>query len=173
MIRVFDATPLIYLVKVDRLGLVADLDGRNLIPEAVYDEVVIAGMQGGYQDARRIDRAVEDDTFEVVSVDRDDSPVADGLSRHPGLSEADVDVLVCAETREAMAIMGEAAGRSAATVDGIETRGTAFLVLTAVKEGIIKTAAGREIIDGMIEAGWYLAPDLYTKVIRKLESLGE
>ena len=173
MIRVFDAIPLIYLAKVDQLGLIADLVGRNLIPEAVYGEVVIKGMQAGYEDARRIERAVEDGIFEVVSVDRDDSPVADGLARHPGLSEADVDVLVCADGREAVAIMDEAAGRSAAIVEGIETRGTAFLVLTAVKESIIKTEAGREIIDGMIEAGWYLAPDLYGKVIHKLESLGE
>jgi len=47
VIRVFDATPVIYLAKVDQLGLIADLDGRNLIPEAVYDEVVFAGMQEG------------------------------------------------------------------------------------------------------------------------------
>ncbi|SNR46671.1 DUF3368 domain-containing protein [Halorubrum vacuolatum] len=173
MIRVFDATPLIYLAKVDRLGLIADLDGRNLIPEAVYDEVVTVGMQGGYEDARRIDRAVEDGIFEVVSVERDDSRVAAGLARHPGLSEADVDVLVCADAREAVAILDEAAGCSAAVVEGIETRGTAFPILMAVKKGIIETGVGREVIDEMIETGWYLTPELYTKVVRKLESLGE
>jgi len=173
VIRVFDATPHIYLATVDRLDVVAELDGRNLIPEAVYDEVVIRGMQAGYEDARRIDRAVEDDIFEVVSVDRDDSRVATGLAGHPGLSEADVDVLVCADRREAVAIMDEAAGRSTAMVEGIETRGTAFLILTAVKEGKINTAAGRKIIDGTIEAGWYLAPHFYTKVIWKLDSLDE
>jgi len=89
------------------------------------------------------------------------------------LNEADVDVLVCADVREAVAIMDEAAGRSAAMVEGIETRGTAFLILTAVKEGIVETAVGREVIYEMIETGWYLTPGLYTKVVRKLESLGE
>ena len=29
---------------------------------------------------------------------------------------------------------------------------------------------GRETIDAMVDAGWYVAPDLYTKLVRKLES---
>ena len=119
------------------------------------------------------------DPFYIIG--RDELPIRDHGGGAGGLKEplraargdADVDVLACAKARKAVAIMDEAAGRSAATVEGIETRGTAFLVLAAVKEGIIKTEAGQEIIDGMIEAGWYLAPDLYGKVIHKLESLGE
>ena len=89
------------------------------------------------------------------------------------MNEADVDVLVCADGREAVAIMDEAAGRSAATVEGIETRGTAFLILTAVKNDGLEAETGRETIDAMIEVGWYLTPELYTKLVRKLESLGE
>jgi len=167
---VFDATPLIYLAKAERLAVVETLDEPRLVPEAVYSEVVTTGVKQGYDDARRIERAVEAGLVDVVGVDTDGSPIAARLARHPGLSDADVAVLACADGRNAVAVMDEAAGRSAADVEGIETRGTAYLVLSAVKHGKRSPEAGRETIDAMIDNGWYVAPDLYTKLMRKLES---
>ncbi|WP_259533993.1 DUF3368 domain-containing protein [Halalkaliarchaeum sp. AArc-CO] len=86
------------------------------------------------------------------------------------MSDADVVVLVCADARDAGAVVDQDVGRSVAEVEGIETRGTAFLVLSAVKEGTIAPEAERETIDAMVDRGWYLAPDLYARVVRKLES---
>ncbi len=74
-------------------------------------------------------------------------------------------MLACAEARGATAVMDEAAGRSAAEVEGIGTRGTAYVVLSAVKRGDLSPEDGRETIDAMIDRGWYVAPDLYTKVV--------
>ena len=170
MTRVFDATPLIYLAKADRLDLLETTDSPRIVPKTVYQEVVTDGVEAGYDDARRIERAVENGMLEVVSVDIDDSPLATRLASHPGLSDADIAVLACADARAAMAIMDEAAGRSAADAERIKTRGTAFLILSAVKQDELPPEAGRETIDAMIDAGWYVAPDLYTKIVRKLES---
>ena len=170
MTRVFDATPLIYLAKIDRLDVVETVDEPRLVPEVVYEEVVTDGIDAGYDDARRVEQAVENGTLEVVSVDVDDSTLATRLTRHPGLSDADIAVLACADARDAVAVMDEATGRSAAEVEGIETRGTAFLILLAVKRGSLSSEVARETIDAMIDAGWYVTPDLYTKIVRKLES---
>ena len=167
---VFDATPLIYLAKVERLDVVEPLDGPRVVPEAVYREVVTAGVEQGYDDARRIERAAEDGLIDVVAVDTDDSPVATRLARHPGLSDADAAVLACADARDAIAVMDESAGRSAAEVEDVETRGTAYLILAAVRDGALSTAEGRDAIDAMIDRGWYVAPDVYTKIVEKLES---
>ena len=164
---VFDATPLIYLAKAERLDVIETLDEPRLVPKAVYHEVVTAGVEQGYDDARRIERAVEDG---LVDVDLDDSPVADRLQRHPGLSDADVAVLACADARDGVAVMDESAGRSAAEVEDIETRGTAYLVLSAIKRGAMAPKRGRETIDTMVDAGWYVAPDVYTRILRELES---
>ncbi|MFW5917055.1 MAG: DUF3368 domain-containing protein [Halorubrum sp.] len=170
---VFDATPLIYLAKADRLAVVETLDEPRVVPEAVYREVVTTGIEQGYDDARRIERAVEDGLLEVVPVNTDDSPVATRLARHPGLSDADVAVLASAAARDAVAVMDEAAGRSAAEVEGVETRGTAYVVLAAVRDGALSAAEGRTAIDAMIDRGWYVAPDLYTKIVGKLDSFGD
>jgi len=167
---VFDATPLIYLAKADRLGVIEALEEPRAVPEAVYREVVTTGVERGYDDARRTERAVENGLVDVVAVDTDDSPVATRLARHPGLSDADAAVLACADARDATAVMDESAGRSAAEVEDIETRGTAYVVLAAVKDGSLSTAEGRDAIDAMIDGGWYVAPGVYTKIVGKLES---
>jgi hypothetical protein len=65
---VFDATPLIYLAKAERLPLLSRLDASRLIPQRVYKEVVTVGLDAGYPDARRIEQSVEDGAFDVVSV---------------------------------------------------------------------------------------------------------
>ena len=64
----------------------------------------------------------------------------------------------------------EAAGRSAADVEGIETRGTAYLALSAVKHGTPSPDEGRRTIDAMIDHGWYVAPELYARIVEKPES---
>ena len=167
---VFDATPLIYLAKPGRLDVIETLDEPRIVPAAVHREVVTAGVERGYDDARRIERAVEAGFLDVGTVDPTDSPVATRLRRHPGLSDADVAVLACAGARDGVAMIEVSAGRSAAEVENIETRGTAYLVLSAVKRGAMAPELGHETTDAMIDAGWYVSSGLYTKLVRTLES---
>ncbi len=165
---VFDATPLIYLAKVGRLRLVGALEGPCCVPQPVYDEVVTTGLKAGYPDARRIEQCVDSGHVEVVSVVN--TQLEPRLDENPQLSEADVAVLGCAASRGAVAVMDDAAGRRAADIEGIETRGAAYIVLSCAKRGIISVSEARDIIDSMIDAGWYCAPDVYAQLVKKLES---
>jgi predicted nucleic acid-binding protein len=67
--------------------------------------------------------------------------------------------------------MDEAYGRDVAATEGITTRGTAYLVLVPASNGTISVDEARTVIDAMIEEGWYCAPNLYAKIVQKLESL--
>jgi predicted nucleic acid-binding protein len=167
----FDATPLIYLAKVDRLSLVRDLPGRCVIPERVFEEVVDVGIEEGYPDARRIERSVEADRFDVVTVES--SPLFTRLQRNDSLSDADVAVLVCAEGTDGVAVIDETYGRDVAAAEGITTRGTAYIVLRCVKDGALGAEDGRSVIDSMIEKGWYCSPAVYAKIVAKLDSLSD
>ena len=40
-----------------------------VIPERVYEEVVETGLKQGYPDARRIERSIDADRFDIVSVE--------------------------------------------------------------------------------------------------------
>ncbi|MCU4718154.1 DUF3368 domain-containing protein [Halapricum hydrolyticum] len=168
---VFDATPLIYLAKVDRLGLVDDLADRCVVPERVYDEVVTTGLEAGYPDARRIERGVEGDSFDVVTVES--TPLLSRLQRQSNLSDADAAVLACADTHDGIAVMDEAYGRDVAAAETITTRGTAYIVLRLTQQGSIRVEEARTVIDSMIDEGWYCAPDVYAKILQKLDSLAE
>jgi predicted nucleic acid-binding protein len=166
---VFDATPLIYLGTVDRLGLLQQLEASCVLPERVYEEVVETGIEQGHPDARRIEYVVEEGTLDVVTVEH--TPLFSRLQRNDSLSDADIAVLAHAEYNDGVAVMDESYGRDVAASEGITTRGTAYLVLTLTKQGAIAVADARTVIDSMIEEGWYCAPDVYGKVVQKLDSL--
>lgn len=168
---VFDATPLIYLAKADQLSLVQHLDDLCAIPERVYNEVVEAGLEGDYPDARRIERCIDNDHLEVVTVS--ESPLLARLEANEKLSDADAAVLAHAAATDSIAVMDEAYGRDVATTEEIQTRGTAFLVLLLVKQGALEADEARDTIDAMLEAGWYCSPALYAKITRKLETLAD
>ena len=166
---VFDATPLIYLAKVDRLTLVQHFEESCVIPERVYAEVVEDGLEEGYPDARRIERSVDAEMFDVISVEV--TPMLSRLKTNDSLSDADAAVLACADAHDGVAVMDETYGRDVASAEGITTRGTAYLILKLTKEGAIGADEARTVIDAMIDNGWYCAPDVYSRIIQKLESL--
>lgn len=166
---VFDATPLVYLSKAERLDLLARLERDRVVPERVYDEVVTAGREQGYPDARRVERAVEDGVLTTASAD--DAPAFERLRENPGLSDADAAALALADAHSGTAVMDERYGREVAETEGIPARGTAYLVLSLVKRGDLAAADARATIDAMVDEGWYCSTDLYASIVRKLESL--
>ena len=168
---VFDATPLIYLAKVDQLTFVEHLDASCVIPERVYTEVVETGLDQGYPDARRIERSVDANRFDIVTVEP--TSLLSRLQTNDTLSDADVAVLACAAAHDGVAVMDETYGRDVAAAEGTTTRGTAYLVLKLASEGPISVDDARTVIDAMIDEGWYCAPDVYAKIVQKLESLAE
>jgi predicted nucleic acid-binding protein len=168
---VFDATPLIYLAKVEHLDLINHLDGPCVTPERVYAEVVERGVQEGYPDARRIERRIDADLVEVVTVET--SPLMDRLRRNPNCSDVDVAVLAHAATTDGIAVMDDRFGRDVAATEDIPTRGTAYLVLSLVPEGVLTSDEARSVIDAMLDVGWYCAPDVYSRILRKLDTFEE
>lgn len=166
---VFDATPLVYLATVDRLSLLSHLDEPRLVPERVYHEVVTRGLEEGYPDTRRVERGTEEGIFDVVAVEETDT--FEHLRENPNLSGADAAVLACAAENGATAVMDEAYGRDVAAVEGIQARGTAYLLLLLVKREAITAEVARETLDEMLDAGWYCSPDLYATLVGKLEEL--
>lgn len=166
---VFDASPLIYLGKAGRLGKVRHLQGDCLVPERVHEEVVERGLEHDYADARRVQQHVEEDVLSVREATGSDW--FETFRDVDALSDADAAVLALTAAVDGTAVMDEATGREVAAVEGVETRGTAYLVVRLVAQGAFSADEGRETIDAMLDAGWYCAPDLYAKIRRKLDAL--
>ncbi|WP_227015630.1 DUF3368 domain-containing protein [Haloarcula sp. JP-L23] len=140
-------------------------------PERVYEEVVATGIEQGSPDARRIERSVDADGFDVVAVET--TPLLSRLQQNTNLSDADVAVLACADAHDGVAVMDETYERDVAATEDITTRGTAYLVLKLAKQEAISMDDARTVIDVMIDEGWYCAPDVYTKIVQTLDSLAD
>lgn len=166
---VFDATPLIYLAKVDRLDLLDMLPKSCLVPEPVYEEVVTRGLEENHPDARRVERAVDDGVLDRVSVP--DAGTFRRLGDNDRLAEADAAVLAVADHEDGIAVMDEQYGRDVAATESIPTRGTAYLVLRLLEEGHLTGEEAADTIDAMLEEGWYCSPDLYKSIRRKIDEL--
>lgn len=164
---VFDATPLIYLATVNRLALLEDSATTCVVPERVYEEVVTVGIKQDHADARRIERAAADGVFDRRSVT--DMALFERLQENERLSDADAAVLTIAADADATAVMDEQYGRDVAAAEGIETKGTAYLVLRSLQQGYFTPEEARTTIDEMMDAGWYCAPNLYAKLVQKIE----
>lgn len=165
---VFDASPLVVLATAERLSVLEHVR-EPALTERVYEEVVEAGLAHGYADARRIERAVEDGLLTVQAVEEDDR--FERLADAEGLSAADASVLALAADVEATAVVDEAVGRDIADVEGIDARGTAYLVLSLVRDGALTSDEARQVVDDLVEAGWYCSTDLYRRVQRKIDDL--
>jgi len=166
---VFDATPLIYLAKVEKLHLLGNIDRKKVIPRAVFEEVVTKGKEYGKVDALMVERLVEQGVFQVVEVEETD--FYKKLTDNERLSKADVEVLALAKDKDGIAVIDEDYARKVANVEGIKSGGTIYLISLLLKEGVITKREAREIIDGIIEKGWFCSTDLYVKILTRLEEL--
>jgi len=169
MTLVFDATPLIYLGKSKRLDVLDVLEDDLVIPGRVFKEVVGDGMKQGYPDAKRINNYLRKGLFEQRTFEKNER--FEDLVENTALSPADVAVLLLADDVGGTAVMDERHGRDIAEVEGIETHGTAYLLLSLVKRGDLPADVARDTIDEILDAGWHCSPNLYAKIIRKLDQL--
>jgi len=65
--------------------------------------------------------------------------------------------------------MDETYSRDVAASEGITTRGTAYIVLRLTAEGEIEPDAARDVIDAILDAGWYCAPDVYATILGAID----
>lgn len=167
---VFDATPLIYLAKTDRLAKLEEIEDKKLIPASVYSEVVEAGKKKGEPDAIKIEKLVEEDVFVVQEVEADELCRKLKKSR---LSQADRKVLALARQENGIAIVDEEYARTIADVENISNRGTIYLLFRLLQEGIIRKEEAKETLDAIIEAGWYCSTDLYSQIVTELDQFDD
>lgn len=166
---VLDATPLIYLAKVRKVRLLADLPDVLVVPRSVVEEVVEEGRRRGEPDATRVGRLIEDGTLRVV--DPPDTMFAKALDSNDRLDEADRDVLAVAEHRGARVLLDETYGRRLAEVEGLEHGGTIYLLLRLVEQDALTPTEMRETVDALIDAGWYCSTRLYARILRSIDEM--
>lgn len=166
---VLNATPLIYLAKTGRAKLLGQLPEDVVIPESVHQEVVVEGKNRGEPDAAQISRLVEKGA--VRRPEPPDRSSSMSIGQTENLHATERDVLLSALEHDGTAILDEKYGRRIAEAEGIDHGGTLYLLLRLVKLDVLAAPEMREMVDDMIEEGWYCSTKLYAEILRTLEDL--
>lgn len=137
---VSNATPLIYLAKVNKISLLRRLFGTVYIPKEVEAEVVEKGKELGKKDAYIIEKAIKKGWIKVLRAKKVKIPI----ELHPG----EIAALSLAKNiglREVL--IDEVPARVAARLVGLIPRGTIFILLKALKVGEINLNDFLEILN--------------------------
>lgn len=162
---VSNATPLIYLAKVDKLNLLKSVFSNVFIPEEVKREVVDEGKRLKKLDANLIEKEISKGWIKVIKVsklrtipielDKGETAVIN-LALNLGVKEVLID---------------EIAARTAAEILGLVPRGTVYVLLKALKMKKIDFDGFLVVLDNLLEEGFRLKEEVYLKAIWKAKRI--
>jgi len=149
-----NTTPIISLMKIDKLYLLKDLYQRIIIPYAVFEEIENGKEKPFYQNLRMYDWIL------IQSIKNQPS-----LRYIFDLDEGEAEVLILADEIQAdLIIMDEVMGRRYAKQLEFRLTGTIGILLKAKELGLISSL--KEHIDELIEKGTWLSPSLVSKALK-------
>ena len=156
MIVVSNTSPLITLARAGRLDLLHTVHGDIIIPDAVFNEITVAGAgePGAYEVATGawIKRRPALNTPLVNAL---------GLELDAGESEA---IALAVECQADLILLDERMGRQAAKRLGLTVTGTLGVLIAAKDRGLLESV--RPLLDALrVNAGFWIGDDLYNAVL--------
>ncbi len=159
MIIVSDTSPLINLAAVGQLDLLRQLYGHVIIPQAIYDEIVIAGA--GQPGAAEVKAA---GWIEIRRLK--DQALVDILTLELDRGEAEALALAM-ELKADLLLIDERRGRAIASRLGLTHLGLLGALVEAKQRSLIP--AIKPLLDEMIaKAGFWISTELYRRVLQSV-----
>lgn len=163
MIVVSDTTPLISLLKINRLDILEKLFGEVWIPQAVFDEMTVDERFQIEADQIRKKK------FIIVKAVNNLGSVSI-LKRATGLDQGESEAIVLTDEWKAdLLLMDEAKGRNVSFQMGLKIMGTIGILMAAYEEGELTSDEVRECIDGLQRAGRHIGQRHYQILLNKLK----
>jgi predicted nucleic acid-binding protein len=154
---VSNASPLINLARIGKLGLLPRLYGELTVPEAVWREVVLEGQ--GQPGTEEIERA---SWIQVRSVTNRD--LAQALQQELDAGEAEA-IALALEMGAEFLLMDERLGRETALHMGVQCVGLIGVLIEARHQGLISGV--RSLLDALRDvAGFWVSEALYRRVLQ-------
>lgn len=144
MIVISDTTPIISLMKANRLDLLRKLYGKVLIPNAVYEELT---ENATFAKEAKIIKDI--DYLTVVAVENEKSVSV--LRNVTGLDAGESEALIMYDEQKAdLLLMDEHKGRSVAKQLNVRHIGTVGVLLLAYDKGMIQQDDVKDCLDTML-----------------------
>jgi predicted nucleic acid-binding protein len=163
MIVVSDTTPLISLLKIDRLDLFEKLFGQVLIPKTVFNELT--------DDVRFKEEAEQIKSSEYIKIKSVINHESVGiLKKNTGLDQGESEAIILTdEVRADILLMDEAKGRVISMQRGIKIMGTIGILIAAYENDIITANEARKCIDGLQKANRHIGERHYRRLLERLK----
>jgi predicted nucleic acid-binding protein len=117
---VIDASPLIYLAKIDAMEVFEKLSLKGLVTPAVAEETTRPALLYQHEDAALIEQALRDGLLELTQLRPTEQARVDDLAaRIPALHEGEREVVAIALVREMPAVLFERRARNVAKTLGV------------------------------------------------------
>lgn len=129
---VANAGPLMALAKLNLLHLLKQLYGRVQFPRSVYEEVVVEGIQRGFEDAHTLQLFLSREDWKPTEVK--DVP-GDLVSLR--LDRGERESIALALALDGLLLVDEERGRKEARRRGVTVRGTLGVLIQAYRSGLI------------------------------------
>lgn len=160
---VSNASPLINLARIDQLDLLPRLYGELLIPEAVWEEVVIEGA--GQPGADEVKAATWIKRQAVAN-----RSLAHALRQELDAGEAEA-IILALEAEAELLLMDERVGREIAQHLGVHYTGLIGVLIEAKHKGLIGDV--KPYLNALRDvAGFHIRDALYTRVLQDEEEEG-
>ena len=164
MLIISDTTPIISLIKADKLYLLEKMFGNVIIPKAVYDELTVNEKYG-----KEIAELKEAIFIKVGKVENNAS--VNILRNVTGLDAGESEAIVMAEEKDAdLLLMDEHKGRQVAKKLGIRITGTIGILLQAFDEGMLSR---EDIVNSIVvlkESNIRISDNLCKKVYEHIKT---
>jgi predicted nucleic acid-binding protein len=163
MIVVSDTTPLISLLKIDRLDLLEKLFGQVLIPKTVFNELT--------DDVRFKEEAEQIKSSEYIKIKSVINHESVGiLKKNTGLDQGESEAIILTdEVRADILLMDEAKGRVISMQRGIKIMGTIGILIAAYENDIITANEAMKCIDGLQKANRHIGERHYRRLLERLK----
>ena len=164
MIVVSDTTPLISLLKIDKVYLLEKLFGKIFIPQAVFNELVVDKRFIKEADIIRNNSHIE--VKEVGSLE-----AVDILRRATGLDIGESEAIVLADELKAdVLLMDEAKGRNVSKDLGHNVMGTIGIIMVAYEENLLTSEDVKECIEQLKKSGRHIERRYYNMLLSMIDS---
>ncbi|MFQ6075914.1 MAG: DUF3368 domain-containing protein [Candidatus Bathyarchaeia archaeon] len=165
---VSNSSPLIYLARIGRLGLVKAVYGKICVPEAVLNEAVTQGKA-----LRRVDASVIEEAvgrwIVKVSIKPEVNAEYRFLDADTRLGSGEKEALkLCKQLNADYFIVDDKEARRVSRILKIRPIGTCGVLVQACRQGSIANGEAIKILDELVRSGFRIEVSVYRRVLREL-----
>lgn len=165
-VAVSNSGPLIHLSLVGLLDLLFKLYDVILIPQSVYNEIVVKGKEQGYSDTFILERAIINEKIKVEKVKKENYNISSS-KLHIGEINA---IILALQLKIEIILIDDEEARMFARKLGIKVIGTLGILIELFKHGLLVLNEAIQYLRKLNDI-MYLSSDVYSFVEIKLNEI--